>query len=495
MRKIVIGKGWSNLVSHLDLIREGLTDPTCTLTQYLDQQHIAAIRATNAAVINISGRQRMLTQRTAFFALRLVTASNPTQQTKIRQELEATLRLLEQSHQALIFGDDRLNVSGVLSPEIKKIYFAPPLNLDQELRAFIAAGYHLVKMSANEFSLENYQLNYIIKAAESSLLFALDQAVAEYQRESEERDQEIEQEQTKFYQQSCHATALAEAKAKELQKTVQTLQNTQLQLIQAEKLSSLGQLIAGIAHEINNPLQFLSGNLHYALQYSQDLLEFLTLQAQHLPQPLPNPISEQAEDIELEFIQEDLPKLLTSMRTGVERIQEIIANLRNFSRLEQKDQQWINLQENIEGTLLLLKYRLKHQCNDNPVAVIKDYQELPLVRCYGGLLSQVFMNLIGNALDALEDAEHTNPKIYLKTEQVNSERVAISICDNGPGISEETQGELFSPFFTTKPVGKGTGLGLSISQQIIERHQGRLICNSTLGEGTEFRIEIPVNAV
>ncbi|MDF5719675.1 MAG: ATP-binding protein [Rhizonema sp. PD37] len=271
------------------------------------------------------------------------------------------------------------------------------------------------------------------------------------------------------------------------------------QLVQTEKLSSLGQLVAGVAHEINNPVSFIDGNLSYADTYIQDLLRLLQLYQQHYPHPV-REIQDEAKAIELNFLVEDLPKLLASMRVGADRITNIVLSLRNFSRLDEADMKAVDIHEGIDSTLMILEHRLKARPNYTSIQIIKEYAYLPPVECYAGQLNQVFMNILTNAIDAIEEnrlteIEHARqPTIHIITQLTIDKRVAIRITDNGPGMPKGVYSKLFDPFFTTKPVGKGTGLGLSISYQIItEKHQGRLQCISSLGKGAEFVIEIPLS--
>ncbi len=289
--------------------------------------------------------------------------------------------------------------------------------------------------------------------------------------------------------------------AQELAQTLKELQQTQAQLIQTEKMSSLGQMVAGVAHEINNPVNFIHGNLAHVKTYTQDLLEMLSLYQQYYPNSEPE-IQEKSEDIDLEFIMKDMPKTLDSMKVGTQRIREIVLSLRNFSRLDEADMKKVDIHEGIDSTLLLLQNKLKTKAEHPAIAIVKKYGNLPKVECYVGQLNQVFMNIINNAIDALDSYNTTrsaqemydNPTlITIHTEVTNSHHVTIKIADNGPGIIEEVKQQIFDPFFTTKPVGKGTGLGLSISYQIIvDKHGGALQCFSEPGKGTEFWIEIPL---
>ncbi|MEJ6482065.1 ATP-binding protein [Nostoc punctiforme UO1] len=292
-----------------------------------------------------------------------------------------------------------------------------------------------------------------------------------------------------------------EERTTELKNTLEELQRTQSQVIQSEKMSSLGQLVAGVAHEINNPVNFIHGNLVHVQEYTQDLLAFVQLYQQHDPKPAAE-IQTFTEDIDLEFLQEDLPKMLSSMKVGTERIRQIVLSLRNFSRIDEAEFKSVDIHEGIDSTLMILQHRLKAKPEQPEIEVIKDYGTIPLVECYAGQLNQVFMNILVNAIDALEEnnTKHTyqeieeNPsRIKIRTSVINSTWLEIAIADNGVGISKEFQQRIFDPFFTTKPIGKGTGMGMSISYQIItEKHGGKLECFSTSGVGTEFIIQVPL---
>ncbi len=301
-----------------------------------------------------------------------------------------------------------------------------------------------------------------------------------------------------LYTQTRTAARLAQAQTQQLEQTLHELQRTQTQLIQSEKMSSLGQLVAGVAHEINNPVNFIYGNLSYTSEYTENLLKMLQLYQQEYPHPSAR-IVDARDDFEIDYLVEDLPKILASMKVGADRIRDIVLSLRTFSRLDEADMKQVDIHAGIESTLLLLQNRLKNQPDSSTINLIKEYGNLPLVECYPGQLNQVFMNLLSNAIDALEmEMNISNPTaknlaIKIRTEVTDNNCVAIRIADSGSGMSEDVQKRLFDPFFTTKPIGKGTGLGLAISHSIIvEKHGGKLSCNSVLGEGSEFAIKIPL---
>ena len=278
------------------------------------------------------------------------------------------------------------------------------------------------------------------------------------------------------------------------------LRKTRLKLVQEEKMAALGQLVAGVAHEINNPVNFIHGNLICAQKYLQELLKLLHLYELHSPHPILE-VQAYSGVIDLEFLKQDLPKLLSSMEVGTNRIQEIVRSLRTFSRLDEAECKAVDIHKSVDSTLMLLNHRLKATSQRPTIEVIREYGELPLVDCYAGQINQVFMNLLANAIDAIdekaEDWESKQigsqcPKIRIHTE-VTADRaqVIIRIADNGRGMPPEVQQRIFDQFFTTKPVGKGTGLGLAIAHSIVvEKHKGMLSCTSRLGEGTEFAIAL-----
>lgn len=284
------------------------------------------------------------------------------------------------------------------------------------------------------------------------------------------------------------------SRSAELETTLQNLQTMQAQMLQTEKMSALGQMVAGVAHEINNPVNFIYANIHYLQEYSQNILQLIKLYNCHYPNRA-NEILDFENDIDLEFMQEDLTKKVSSTKVGSERIRAIVLSLRIFSRLDEAEFKTVDIHQGIESAILLLQHRLKPNSNRLQILLVRDYGVLPNVKCYAGELNQVFINLLANAIDALEEVENKQNilRITIRTSLVDANWIEIAIADNGVGIPESVKTKVFNPFFTTKPVGKGTGMGLAISYQIVcEKHGGKLDCFSSIGEGTEFKIQIPI---
>ncbi len=292
-----------------------------------------------------------------------------------------------------------------------------------------------------------------------------------------------------------------QAQNDQLQQALNELKKAQAQLVQKEKMLGLGQLAAGMAHEINNSIGFVSSNLEPASEYIQDLLNLINLYQQEYPNPS-IPIQEAIQEIDLDFLSLDIKKIMGSMQTGAERISTMILALRIFSRLNESDIKAVDIHEGLDSTLLLLQHRLRKERKCPEIKVIKQYGNLPLVTCYASQLNQVFFNLLNNAIDAIESGlekgitELSSPTIWIKTELTGYKTVSIQIKDNGIGIDEKVRSRLFNPFFTTKPVGQGSGLGLVTSYEIVvEKHKGELRCNSSPGQGAEFTMEIPVQLI
>lgn len=308
--------------------------------------------------------------------------------------------------------------------------------------------------------------------------------------------------QLKLYHLTEHLEHQVAERTAEVEQALQQLQLSQVQLVQSEKMAALGKLVAGVAHEINNPLNFIHANLNHMEEYIQIFLNFIELYQKNYPNPVDD-IQEQAEDVNLSFIRSDVIKILASMKIGTKRIREIVLSLRNFSRIDEAEFKAVDIHEGIESTLIVLQHRFKVQPKGPEIQLIREYDKLPLVECYSGLLNQVFMNILANAIDSLEEAnakladqqiQDRPNKIIIRTSIIDTESVQIMVVDNGCGIPENIRPYIFDPFFTTKPVGKGTGMGLSISYQIItEKHKGQLKCFSEVGQETKFVIQIPIH--
>jgi two-component system, NtrC family, sensor kinase len=430
-----------------------------------DEQAVLA----NAAIVNISGRQRMLCQRVAMYAARLIFTYDPVERARLCHNLKITIHQMEQAHEALIHGGSiglgdtgQKNVAQHLpvqmSEAVRSLYFDAPLHLDQMVRMFIYATHQFLRQSETALTTDNSYLTSLLTMAEEDLLVGLEQLVQQYQREEEA-----------------------------------TQQRWQTQQIHAAKMVALGQMVAGVAHEVNNPINFVMGNLHFIQDYTEGLLQVVEAYQQHPPLP-PATIQQLLNEVDLEFIKTDLPQSLSSMQVGATRVRDIVQSLRNFSRLDEADLKTVDLHEGIDNTLVILRHALQGSPTLPSIALVKDYGDLPAVECYAGMLNQVVMNLLANAIDALRQSPPPDmaPCIQIQTRPVAPHRVQIVITDNGPGIPAAIQAKIFDPFFTTKPVGQGVGLGLAISHQIVtEHHGGQLWCTAKLGRGTEFRLEIP----
>ncbi|HLP87112.1 MAG TPA: ATP-binding protein [Nostocaceae cyanobacterium] len=456
-------------------------------------------------MINLSGRQRMLSQRIAKTLLQLQFEQHLNQDiTTSQAELVQAYQLFDQTLMGFQIGQDVVGSDGkqVFLPSVESAKGREIINQAQEIWNIYKTRIEVVITSQRSF----FQPALIDAIAFSKqhnlkLLDLMNQLTIEQQRIADYKAFILQIFQglglvlslTNFF--ILFSQSLRKLKDSDAQiQTVQIeLEQKQIQLIQNEKMSSLGQLVAGIAHEINNPINFIRPNIAHLNLYTTNLLELIALYEKHTVKSVPE-IEEFMELIDLDFIKNDLLKIQQSMEIGTKRIQQVVTSLKTFSHLDESELKEVDIHKNIDTILEIIQGRFSAQLNCPVIEIYKDYDQLPLVECYAAKLNQVFLNILTNAIDAIEEKkQHPNPQIRINTKLLKNHCVLICIADNGVGISAETQRRIFDPFFTTKPIGKGTGLGLSVSYQIIvQEHHGKIQCISTPGTGTEFQIEIPI---
>ncbi len=404
--------------------------------------------------------------------------------------------------QSTLYANRRLNLEAIAVTILLSGGIAVILAININ-RAITIPIRNLIKVYKNAIYKSNFDVQNNIKSVDEIGVLAdtFNQLIITIQNllnKQKEAKKELESINTILEKRVIERTEELNEKNLYLKEILEKLNHTQAQMIQNEKMSALGQMVAGIAHEINNPVNFIYANLPHMEEYIQDLIKVIKSYQEHLPNP-PQNLQKILDAVEIEYVLEDLDEIIKSMTIGTERIQKIVVGLRNFSRLDEAELKQSDLHEGIDSTLMILNHRFKVQNQHPEIQVIKEYGQLPIVECYPGHLNQVFMNLLSNAIDALDESiisghfKNEIPKIIITTQVSSDNYVLISIADNGIGISPEIKNSLFNPFFTTKPVGKGTGLGLSISYEIVvEKHGGKIWYESSPGQGTKFMIEIPI---
>ncbi|MBK1986451.1 type IV pili methyl-accepting chemotaxis transducer N-terminal domain-containing protein [Sphaerospermopsis aphanizomenoides BCCUSP55] len=466
----------------------------------------------DAIIINLTGRQRMLSQRISKTILQLqVAEKNSHNIALIKDELTQAYRQFDETLIGLktgktVTGSDNqpVFIPAMTDAKVKNL-----LTQAETIWNPYKVKIESIILSRNKISPQPLQKAIAYSNEHNiKLLDLMNQITTEQQKISNKRTYVLQIIQItglllaiiNFFILLFHTLKNLTISDNKIQNALKEVEKTQVQLIQKEKMSSLGQLVAGIAHELNNAINFIHPNLPHAQRYMTDLLQLIELyEKYHLKNDTEIEIKIFTKLIDLNFIKSDLPQLIKSMEVGTTRSRDIVLALKTFSHWGETDIKTVDIHKDIDSILMILQCRINNQSNSSPIQIIKQYGHLPLVECYAAKLNQVFFNILTNAIDAIEalgtQKLPRNPQVFIKTKLVEANYILISIADNGIGIPKENRHRIFDPFFTTKPVGKGTGLGLSVAYQIVEEHNGKISCFSSPEEGTEVQIQIPIKVI
>jgi two-component system, NtrC family, sensor kinase len=456
--------------------------PMSTSAQFSSLQ-LDKERALDAVVINVSGRQRMISQRISLLVLQLAMHPDVAERGIIYQKLQNSLDCMLANHEGLLYGDLEANLPGNPSRAILSMHFDAPTQLDRKLRHYIAQVRGFMALMPDDLTLETPNLWELVTDDVEDLVYAIDTVVSQYQFENESRQATMMEQLLDL----CHRNA---QQTLVLEQALADLKQIQTQLIQTERISGLGQIAAGIAHEINNPANFIFANLHHAKDYTDHLLNLIALYDQGADD---RQIDAFQTEIDLPFIQADFPRLIESMETGANRIQKIVTDLRTFARLDESEFKTIHLPEAIASVVMMINHRLTFQIGEavRGIGLVQEYDaEIPPLYCYAGQLNQVLFHLLNNAIDALLSELPPQPQIWITARLENAQTLQIAVADNGPGVPESLQQQIFNPFFTTKPIGQGKGLGLSLCYQLMQSQGGEIRYQP--GEGATFVVELPI---